>query len=103
MPARYRIRITRRAASQIREASHWWRENRPSARDALREELVQSFELLSLHPRIGAIARNPKLQGVRRIHLSRVRYYLYYRVREPDAMVDVLSFWHVSRGAEPDA
>jgi hypothetical protein len=36
---------------------------------------------------------------VRRILLTRGNYYLYYR-ETPEA-IDVLAFWHASRGAPP--
>jgi plasmid stabilization system protein ParE len=65
------------------------------------EELEQAFELLATEPRIGAVARNSKLEAVRRVHLSRIRYHLYYRVRERQETVEVLAFWHSSRGSEP--
>jgi len=48
---------------------------------------------------IGAHARSERLPGVRRIHLSRIQYYLYYRVSADE--IDVLAFWHVSRGSSP--
>ena len=38
-------------------------------------------------------------QGVRRVTLSRIRYYLYYRVA--DDALQVLALWHTSRGLGP--
>ena len=102
MPSRHRIRVTRLAESHIREAARWWQANRPAAPNAIREELEQAFELLSLQPRLGAIARNPRLSGVRRVHLGRTGYYLYYRIREVEQTIEVLAFWHSSRGSEPN-
>lgn len=93
--------MARTAARQIREAATWWHANRPLAPDAVAEELEQAFELLATEPRLGAVARNRKLEGVRRVHLSRIRYYLYYRVRDPQETVEVLAFWHSSRGSGP--
>jgi plasmid stabilization system protein ParE len=40
-----------------------------------------------------------KLIGVRRVHLSRVRYHLYYRARP--SRIEVLALWHTSRGKGP--
>jgi plasmid stabilization system protein ParE len=51
------------------------------APEAFKEELERGFALISRTPEIGAKATNYNLQGVRRIHLSRIRYFLYYRVR----------------------
>ena len=96
------IRVVQSAADQIREASVWWDANRPKAPDAFREEIERAFELICAQPQIGAKAGNAKLAGVRRIHLSRVRYHLYYRVRESPEIVEVLAVWHTSRGAGPD-
>jgi hypothetical protein len=42
-----------------------------------------------------------RLSGVRRVHLSRVRYYLYYRISPSSDEVVVLSLWHMSRGSDP--
>ena len=93
------IRITRRASAQLQEAASWWKANRLAAPEALEEELRQAFRLISQQPDIGAIATNPRLSGVRRIHLSRVRYYLYYRAGESG--IEVLALWHSSRGEAP--
>ena len=39
------------------------------------------------------------VKGLRRVNLARVRYYIYYRVSE--GFLDVLAFWHTSRGGQP--
>ena len=46
---------------------------------------------------MGAIATNVKLPGVRRVHLSKVRYYLYYRVKNKSRAVEVVALWHTSQ------
>jgi plasmid stabilization system protein ParE len=93
------IRLTRRAAAQIDEAAQWWADNRPAAPGAIAQDLEQGYALIAEHPRIGASARSPRLRGVRRILLTRINYYLYYR-EMPEA-IDILAFWHASRGAGP--
>jgi plasmid stabilization system protein ParE len=70
------IKVTRRAAAQIYEASAWWEVNRPAAPAAIREELERAFALLAAQLRIGCMARNTKLPGVRRVHLKRIHYHL---------------------------
>ncbi|MBP7053812.1 MAG: type II toxin-antitoxin system RelE/ParE family toxin [Phycisphaerae bacterium] len=95
------IRIVRSAADQITTASAWWDANRPKAPRAFREEMERVLELISSQPQIGAKAANTSLAGVRRIHLSRIRYHLYYRVRESPKVVEVLALWHASRGSGP--
>ena len=95
------IRVVRSAADQIAEASAWWNANRPKAPGAFREEMERALELISAQPQIGARATNAKLVGVRRIHLGRIHYYLYYRAREAPKAVEILALWHISRGSGP--
>jgi plasmid stabilization system protein ParE len=99
LTARREVRITRRAQREALEAAAWWRANRPDAPTVFAEELIRAFELLSLYPGIGAQARNTRLMGVRRIHLARLRYDLYYRADE--SKVEMLALWHSSRGVGP--
>ena len=95
MAARASLRVTERAEAEIRAAAEWWRANRPAAPDVLVEDLTEAFTLVQAQPRIGGLARNAKLSGVRRVYLARVRYHLYYR--ESGDAVEVLAFWHASR------
>jgi plasmid stabilization system protein ParE len=94
-----RVEITDDARAQISTAAAWWAKNRPTAPDAIRDELDHILDLLRVQPAIGTIARRAALPGVRRVTLTRVRYYVYYRVAG-DAL-QVLAFWHTSRGREP--
>lgn len=95
------IEVSDLAKAQIRAAEEWWRLNRPKAPNAIHEELDRASILISLQPQIGARATNVSLPGVRRLHLARIRHYLYYRVtNEPDRL-EVLAFWHASRGTTP--
>jgi plasmid stabilization system protein ParE len=89
------------AKAQIRAAEEWWRLNRPKAPNAIREELERASLLISVEPEMGARARNVSLAGVRRIHLARVRYDIYYRVAADPERIEVLAFWHTSRGSDP--
>jgi len=95
------IRVVRSAADQIAEATAWWDVNRPKAPGVFREEIERALELVCAQPRIGAKAGNVKLAGVRRIHLSRIHYHLYYRGRESPEVVEILALWHTSRGSGP--
>jgi plasmid stabilization system protein ParE len=70
--------------------------------EAFDEELAEAFSLLSLQPGIGATVSNARAPGVRRLHLARIHYHLYYRVRGGEGgEVEVLSVWHTSRGTGP--
>ena len=101
MSRRLPIKVARTAADQIAEASAWWKVNRTKAPNAFRDEIERVLELISTQPQIGARASNTKLVGVRRIHLSRIHYHMYYQLRESPAAVVVLALWHTSRGSEP--
>lgn len=76
----FQVQVIPSAAEQIREAVAWWRENAEAS--LLLQALEHAFELLSQLPFIGAQSRDVELAGVRRLHLRRVPYHLYYRVVE---------------------
>lgn len=99
MTARLKIKITRSAREQIQAAASWWTENRASAPGAVLDDLDRILGLLSVQPGMGALARRASLKGVRRVTLSRIRYYLYYRVS--GELLEVLALWHTSRDDEP--
>ena len=94
-----RIEITDDARVQIAAAAAWWSENRPSAPGAVRDDLDRILGLLSVQPEMGTKARRVTLPGVRRVTLSRIRYYVYYRIA--DDALQVLALWHTSRGRGP--
>ena len=95
------VEVSELAAEQIRAAEAWWRLNRPKAPNAIREELERASSLIALQPGIGTRARNATLVGVRRVHLARIHYDLYYRVVEIARQVELLAFWHTGRGSDP--
>lgn len=63
-------------------------------------DLENALRLIASHPEIGARALNVKLESIRRVHLARVHYHLYYRVTGEPA-VEVLALWHTSRRYSP--
>jgi len=93
------IKVSRRATVQFEKAAAWWQENRPAAPGAVREDVARALSLLSTQPGLGVPAPRAKTRGIRRLTLSRIRYYLYYRVSKET--LEVLAFWHASRGREP--
>jgi plasmid stabilization system protein ParE len=95
------IEVSDLAMAHIRAAEEWWRRHRPAAPNAIREELERASWLIAVQPGVGAVARNVSLAGVRRLHLVRIRYHLYYRVMTNPDRVEVLGFWHSSRGSAP--
>jgi plasmid stabilization system protein ParE len=95
------IEVSDLAKAQIRAAEEWWRANRPAAPNAIREELERASRLIAVQPGVGARARNLSLVGVRRLLLATIRYHLYYRVATDPDRIEVLEFWHSSRGSAP--
>jgi plasmid stabilization system protein ParE len=90
-----------RADREIVAARSWWRANRIAAPNALDAELRSTFRLLARHPRVGSLTRSTRTSGVRRVLLPNTRYLLYYRVSEQGRTIEILSFWHASRGSPP--
>jgi hypothetical protein len=98
---RFPIEVSALAAAQVRAAEIWWRENRPKAPGAIRTELERASSLIAIQPQIGARAANIRLPDVRCLHLARIRFDLYYRVIEAPRRLEILAFWHASRGSQP--
>jgi plasmid stabilization system protein ParE len=96
-----KIAVSILAAGQIRAAEEWWRINRPKAPNAIRDDLDRASSLIAVQPEVGARARNVALPGVRRLHLARLRYDLYYRLVDAPRQLEILAFWHASRGSGP--
>ena len=94
-----KLRIGLRASAQIEKADRWWRENRPAAPGALREDLHAAFDAILSQPGLGTRVESKRVAGVRRLHLGRIRYYVYYHVCGEELIV--LSVWHSSRGSLP--
>ena len=93
------LRVTNRAAAEVERAESWWVENRTSAPLAVREDLKAAFALLLRQPGVGVKVANTRLASIRRLHLGRIRYFIYYRMKGDELVV--LSVWHSSRRAGP--
>jgi plasmid stabilization system protein ParE len=94
-----RVKISLRAAGQIRKAAEWWATNRPAAPGAIGADFGEAVSLLAEQPGIGAKYEGARALGVRRLFLGRVGYFVYYKA-EGDSL-NVLAFWHASRGHQP--
>ena len=94
-----RVKIAARAANQVRKSAQWWAKNRPAAPGAIAADFGESVALLAEQPGIGATYDGARTPGVRRILLSRVGYFVYYKVEDRD--LQVLAFWHARRGTQP--
>lgn len=95
-----RLEITDNAQAHIIAASTWWSAHRPAAPDAIVDELDRIFDLLLSEPAMGTPAKNAELADVRRITVSRIRYFVYYR--HVNDAIQILAVWHTSRGQSPD-
>jgi plasmid stabilization system protein ParE len=93
------VRIKPRALREIERAAEWWAQNRAAAPGAVRKDLEAALALLVEEPGIGARVETPRTDIVRRLYLPRVSYFVYYRVR--GRLLEVVAFWHSSRGRDP--
>lgn len=91
--------VTRRADREIERAAEWWAQNQPAAPGAVRKDLERVCELLLAQPELGANVAEASSPGVKRFHVDRIRYWIYYRVRRN--RLEVVSVWHSSRGQGP--
>jgi plasmid stabilization system protein ParE len=91
--------ISRRAAREVDRIAEWWAANRPAAPGAVRKDLEAVFALLVEQPGMGPEVTEASSPGVRRFHVDRIRYWVYYRVR--GQRLEVVSVWHSSRGTGP--
>ena len=94
-----RVKVSARAALQVRRAAEWWAENRPAAPGAIRIDIGEALALLAEQPGIGAAYEGARTMGVRRLLVGRIRYFIYYRATQDT--LEVLAVWHVSRGNQP--
>jgi len=95
------IEVSELAEAQISELDSWWRRNRLKAPNAVREELERVSALIAFQPGIGARAQNLKLTGVRRIHIERIHYDVYYRVVGSPEYIEIVAVWSSWRGTRP--
>lgn len=94
-----KVAISARAAAQVRRAAQWWSAHRPAAPDAIATDLRGALILLAEQPGIGARCLGSRTPEVRRLYLSRIRYFVYYRVSANT--LQVLALWHESRQGQP--
>lgn len=92
-------RIKPRAQREIERAAEWWAENRPVAPGAVSKDVEAALALLVEEPGIGTKVKTARSDTVRRLYLTRIRYFIYYRLS--GQFLDVVAFWHASREAGP--
>jgi toxin ParE1/3/4 len=87
-----RLRVTRRAATQIEKALEYIEAESPQGANHVRERIQTLFRLLTQHPYAGQAT---DLSGVRRLTLSPYPYLLFYRVTDDEVIVQRMR--HTSR------
>jgi toxin ParE1/3/4 len=87
-----RLRVTKRAATQIEEALEYIETDSPQGANHVRERIQTLLRLLTQHPYAGQATELP---GVRRLTLSPYPYLLFYRVTDDEVIVQRMR--HTSR------
>ena len=93
------VEFSKLAREDIEAADAWWRVNRPTAPDAVLDEISRAVKLLGESPGIGVAIRGTRSAEVRRIVLRQISYVLYYQVTR--SRVEILRVWHGSRRTRP--
>jgi plasmid stabilization system protein ParE len=94
-----RVKVSARAASQIRIAAEWWAVNRPAAPEAIRQDIGGALELLARQPGVGTACICTRTPGVRRLLVGRIRYFIYYH--PTPTTLEVLTICHASPCKQP--
>ena len=87
-----RLRVTKRAATQIEKALDYIEEDSPQGANHVRARIQTLFLLLEQHPYAGQATDVP---GVRRLTLSPYPYLIFYRVTDGEVIVQRMR--HTSR------
>jgi hypothetical protein len=96
---KWAIQYTSRANASLFEALEWMKARDIDSRP-FEDELARKEKLLEVTPHIGAPVLEARTPDVRWLVFS-TRHLLYYRVNERAGAVELLLFWHSSRGTRP--
>jgi toxin ParE1/3/4 len=91
-----RLRVTRRAATQIERALDYIETESPQGANRMRGRIQTLFLLLAQHPYAGQATDLP---GVRRLSVSPYPYLIFYRVTGDEVIVQRMR--HTSRRSIP--
>jgi len=97
----YFVRITPAAETQAETFAQWWRENRPAAPEAVKQELQRAKDILVETPFVGSPYRRTRIPGVRRIAMNKTPYHVCYRVNEKLNEVVIMAVWSAMRKRGP--
>jgi toxin ParE1/3/4 len=87
-----KLRVTKRAATQIEKALEYIEAESPQGANHLRERIQSLFLLLTEHPHAG---QSTDLPGVRRLVVSPYPYLIFYRITGGEIIVQRMR--HTSR------
>lgn len=96
-----RVRMTKQARADVMAALSWWRGNRNKAPELLLEELRAARATLAATPLVGVAVPDEAVPTLRRLVLTKTRYFAFYRVDAVREEVVVLRLWHHTRGQRP--
>jgi plasmid stabilization system protein ParE len=89
----FQIRITQAAIEDFEEILDYSWTNFPGTAEGFGNTLLNYVDLLRRFPRLGSRIRNRDIRLL--VHFP-IR--IYYRVHEDNHLIEVLHFWHGSRG-----
>jgi plasmid stabilization system protein ParE len=91
-----RVRLSPTARERFSFIDAWWRANRDRAPDLFERELTRVIELLPTAPAMGNRYATDEHGEIRRVLLKKTRQYVYYRVRESEGLIEIVSIWGVA-------
>jgi plasmid stabilization system protein ParE len=90
----FKILYHKDALADLEEIFDWSREKHPATTEQFANDLFDHLELLGALPYIGApVKGHPQFR--RLLHSP---LYIYYRLDENRGAIEILHFWHSSRG-----
>lgn len=93
--------LAREAVEQSRLIDEWWRENRHAAPELFAAELASALSLLAEAPLVGRRYTQAQAPGLRRLHLRRSRFHVYYSYDADASRVTIVTIWSAHRERPP--
>jgi toxin ParE1/3/4 len=89
----YKVIFAAQALEQLEQIIRFIAQDDPAAAERFGNYLVDRAELLADFPELGTPYR--KRPGVRRVLCK--PYFIYYRVRRDDQVIEIMDYWHAAR------
>lgn len=96
-----KVFITPRAREQIRGLNAYWRANREKAPKLLRNELRNTFALVSERPGAGWHVKDTRIDNLRTYPVKKTPYLVYYVHNIDKKRIEVLAVWSGMREYGP--